>query len=219
MAVCRNCKVMIKDDTDRCPLCQQVVETDGTQRDTYPILRDIAKKVRFLENLFLFLSIVTGSTAILSYLKYVIQAVFVIVLLLLVYANVVLRLAIIGKSGYLFKTVSMVLLALVVMEAIDYVCGYRGWAVNYVWPAGVLALDLSIMILMIVNRRNWQSYMMMQLFAIVLALVPVLLILPGMVTFPWLAAIALAVSVFFFLGTLILGDQRARTEMYRRFHI
>jgi hypothetical protein len=47
----------------------------------------------------------------------------------------------------------------------------------------------------------------------------VILLAVGEVTFSWLAVIACAVSVFIFLGTLIIGDERARTEMKRRFHI
>jgi hypothetical protein len=47
----------------------------------------------------------------------------------------------------------------------------------------------------------------------------VILLAVGEVTFSWLTVIACAASVFIFLGTLIIGDERARTEMKRRFHI
>jgi hypothetical protein len=86
-------------------------------------------------------------------------------------------------------------------------------------PAGVLLMDVGILVLMVVNRRNWQSYMMVQLITILLSLVPVILLAVGEVTFSWLTVIACAASVFIFLGTLIIGDERARTEMKRRFHI
>ena len=38
-----------------------------------------------------------------------------------------------------------------------------GWALTFVFPSAILAMVLATIILMIVNIRNWQSYMMMQL--------------------------------------------------------
>jgi hypothetical protein len=114
---------------------------------------------------------------------------------------------------------SLVILAVVMLLGIDYLTGYRGWSLDYVVPAGILAIDLAIMILMLVNHRNWQSYMMPQLFTIVLALIPVILRLLGVIHSRYMVWIALAVSVFLFAGTLILGDRRSRTELKRRFHI
>ena len=41
----------------------------------------------------------------------------------------------------------------------------------------------------------------------------------GIVTAPILALLAFAFSAALFLGTLIIGDRRARTELRRRFHV
>ena len=61
--------------------------------------------------------------------------------------------------------------------------------------------------------------MMSELLTILLSIVPVVLLQMRIIHFPYLAWWSLGVSVFLFLGTLILGDQRARTELKRRFHI
>lgn len=127
--------------------------------------------------------------------------------------------AILGKSGYLAKTVCLVLLAIVMLLGIDYLTGYRRWSLDYVFPGGIIAIDLALFILILVNRRNWQSYMMSELLTILLSIVPVVLLQMRIIHFPYLAWGSLGVSVFLFLGTLILGDQRARTELKRRFHI
>ena len=129
------------------------------------------------------------------------------------------RMAILGKSGYLAKTVCLVLLAIVMLLGIDYLTGYRRWSLDYVFPGGIIAIDLALFILILVNRRNWQSYMMSELLTILLSIVPVVLLQMRIIHFPYLAWGSLGVSVFLFLGTLILGDQRARTELKRRFHI
>ncbi|MCI7108411.1 MAG: DUF6320 domain-containing protein [Lachnospiraceae bacterium] len=218
---CQKCNVIILDDTDRCPLCQHVLQSDGGMAENaYPNAIAVTKRFRFWENLFLFLSILVES--LLVWINYSVNpevAWSLVVGLILIYANAVFRMAVVGKSGYMFKTLTLVILAIVMLLGIDYLTGYRRWSLDYVLPCGVLALDLVLIILMLVNRRNWQSYMMPQLFTILLSLIPVILRVMGVIQFPYLVWIALAASVFLFLGTLILGDQRARTELKRRFHI
>ena len=94
-----------------------------------------------------------------------------------------------------------------------------GWSVNYALPSAIILVDVGIIICMIVNRRNWQSYMMWQIFMILCSIVPVILIFTGIVTAQLFALIAFAFSLFLFLGTLIIGDRRARVELKRRFHV
>jgi hypothetical protein len=186
----------------------------------YPDARIAVRRFRFFENLVLFLSIAAESTMLV--IDYMLDAHIgwsLIVGLILFYGNVVLRLAIVGKSGYQFKIISLVVVAIAVLVGIDYLTGYRGWSINYVFPAGVLLMDLGILILMIINRRNWQSYMMTQILTILMSLIPVILLAVGIVTFPYVALVAFGASVFLFLGTLIMGDRRAKTELKRRFHI
>ena len=119
----------------------------------------------------------------------------------------------------LFRSLTLVILAVLMLLGIDYLTGYQGWSLDYVLPLGILLIDLTLLILTLVNRRNWQSYMMAQILAILLSLIPVGLRLGGIIKFPYLVWIAFATSVFLFLGTLIIGDRRARTELKRRFHV
>ena len=221
MSKCRNCQIEILDQTEKCPFCHCVLEADGKEREPmYPDARVTVRKFRFLENLLLFLSIVAETVLItINYMTGMTFPWSLMVGLILFYANVVLRLAIIGKSSYQFKTVCLVFVAIFVLLAMDYLTGYRGWALNFVYPSGILLMDAGILILMIINHRNWQSYMMIQILTILMSLVSVIFLAVGVVSFTYLPLIALGVSVFIFLGTLILGDQRAKTELKRRFHI
>ena len=158
MNKCKKCNVVILDDTDRCPLCKHVLESDGIPGESrYPDAIATARKFRFVENLVLFISIVAECLLI---------------------------------------------------------------AINFQVDREVAwSIDLALFILILVNRRNWQSYMMSELLTILLSIVPVVLLQMRIIHFPYLAWGSLGVSVFLFLGTLILGDQRARTELKRRFHI
>ncbi len=105
------------------------------------------------------------------------------------------------------------------MILIDYVIGYHGWSVNFVLPGGLLFVDVAILFVMFLNRRNWQSYIMLEISMIFLSMLPLVLIWMDIVTESFISWFAFAVSVLLFLGTLIIGDRRARSELKRRFHV
>ena len=279
MTKCMKCGVYITDNTDKCPLCQQVVapadlssdnqgiagafgqhnnasdestgdtdsaaklingtndtdsaekQTDGTvkfEKSTashdngtrYPDVKGASRKYRLLENIILFLSIV--GQIVLTTVDYMTDQGInwsFIVLLVVIYANVTLRLAIVGRNGYIFKIVSTFVFTVLFLEGIDLLTGASGWALTFVFPSAILAMVLATIILMIVNIRNWQSYMMMQLFLVLMSVIAMILVAVKVIWFPYLAIGAMGASLFLFLGTLIIGDKRARTELKRRFHI
>lgn len=221
MSKCNNCNVIIMDKTDVCPLCHQVLSGDksGTY-NMYPDVKDTSRKYRMAENLILFLSVVI--TLVSLTVDYMIDGEMgwsLIVLLGMFYANATMRLAIAGKSGYRFKMISMVVSAIAVLWGIDYLTGNRGWALSIVFPSAIVLVDIGILILMVVNSRNWQSYMMLQIFTILLSIIPLVLIGAGIIKWKYMALIAMGISLFIFLGTLIIGDKRARNELKRRFHV
>lgn len=279
MTKCMKCGVYITDNTDKCPLCQQVVApvdmssdhkniagafgqhnnvsdestgdtdsaaklingtndidsaekpTDGTAKfekstashdngTRYPDVKGVSRKYRLLENIILFLSIV--GQIVLTTVDYMTDQGInwsFIVLLVVIYANVTLRLAIVGRNGYIFKIVSTFVFTVLFLEGIDLLTGASGWALTFVFPSAILAMVLATIILMIVNIRNWQSYMMMQLFLVLMSVIAMILVAVKVIWFPYLSMGAMGASLFLFLGTLIIGDKRARTELKRRFHI
>ena len=97
--------------------------------------------------------------------------------------------------------------------------GDMGWALTFVFPGAIIAMVIATIVLMIVNRRNWQSYMMMQLFTLLLSSLGMILLGMGVITTTYLVMTAMCCSLLLFLGTLIIGDERARTELKRRFYV
>lgn len=221
MSRCVKCGVEILDQSERCPLCQHVLEHGGMEQiPAYPDVRQTVRRFRFLENLILFLSIMIETLLIYLNLRIHPQLLWSVMAGLgLIYGNVVLRLAVLGKSGYIYKTVILVIMAILMLLGIDYLSGYRRWSLNYVLPCGIILMDIAVIVMMIINNRNWQSYMMMEIFMVLCSVATVILSVVGVVTVQLFAIIALGCSVFLFLGTLILGDRRAQEELKRRFHL
>ena len=220
MSRCKQCNVEILDETERCPLCHSVLEKTVEVENMYPNVRTMTRRLAQLRSIYLFVAILVE--ALLIYLNVLSDSEMfwsAIPGLAMLYGYLVLRYAILGKSGYKGKIIVLTLIAILMVVAIDFVVGYRGWSVNYALPSAILLVDAGILILMCINRRNWQSYMMWQIFMILCSVVPLVLYAVGIVTAPLLALLAFAFSAALFLGTLIIGDRRARTELRRRFHV
>ncbi|HBD78537.1 DUF6320 domain-containing protein [Roseburia hominis] len=220
MSRCKQCNVEILDETERCPLCHSVLEKTVEVENMYPNVRTMTRRLALLSRIYLFVAILVE--ALLIYLNVLSDSEMfwsAIPGLAMLYGYLVLRYAILGKSGYKGKIIVLTLIAILMVVAIDFVVGYRGWSVNYALPSAILLVDAGILILMCINRRNWQSYMMWQIFMILCSVVPLVLYAVGIVTAPLFALLAFAFSAALFLGTLIIGDRRARTELRRRFHV
>ena len=220
MSKCRQCKIEILDETERCPLCGSVLEQTVEVENMYPNVRLKARKMMLFGRIYLFCAILTE--ALLVYLNVTLESKIwwsLITGLALFYGYMVIRFAILGKTGYRMKVVVLTAMAILMMVAIDFLAGYHGWALNYVLPSGIILIDAGIILLMIVNHRNWQSYLMWQITMILFSLIPVLFAVFGIITEPLSSGLAMAFSVALFLGTVIIGDRRARVELKRRFHI
>jgi len=220
MSKCRNCNVEILDETEFCPLCHTVLEQTEELENMYPDARLKTQKLKFATRLFLFCALVVEFILIVIDFNGENQVHWsVLVGLGLLYVYTVLRYAELGKSGYRAKTIVLVLLAVLLTVVVDFITGYRGWSVDYVASGGILLVDVIIIVLMIWNRRNWQSYLMWQIAMILFGVIPAVLYLVGLEHNFIMAFLPLIVSVFLFVGTLMIGGRRAGQELYRRFHI
>lgn len=220
MSKCKQCKVEIKDETHYCPLCHCVLEQGEDDKDTYPDVRFKTKRLMLVARIYLFVALIASVLLVLVNRTFY-HGVWwsAIAIAGLAYIYLTLHFAILNDAGYRMKIVVLTVFGILTVILIDVVMGYRGWSINYVLPGLVLLIDIGIIILMIVNARNWQSYLLFQIAVILCSLISWILWKMGLLTHPLLSQIAFGVSVFLFLGTVIIGDRRARTELKRRFHV
>ena len=168
MSKCKVCHVEIKDESSICPLCHNVIEQNENSENVYPDVRVFTRKMRMVSNVFLLFMIVIA--AVVTYINYEFTKGIwwsFIVDAALLYVYLILRFLVLGNSGYRTKMIWMPLISIMYLILVDWVTGYRGWALNFVLPGGILLLDLGILVLMFVNFRNWQSYLPLQLWMMV----------------------------------------------------
>ena len=220
MSKCRQCNIEVLDETERCPLCNTVLDETEEMENMYPDIRVKTRKLVFFSRVYLFLAVVIEIILInICMLTEVQSLVYIISGLVLLFGYIVIKYAILGTSGYIAKTVVLTVIAVIMLVAIDFFVGYDGWSVNYVLPSGILLIDVGILALMVINRKNWQSYLMLQIFMVICSGVAVVMNAFQIITEPIVSIIALSVSVILLLGTVIVGGRRSRVELKRRFHI
>lgn len=220
MSRCNKCNIEILDATESCPLCRSILEQTEAMENMYPNAGHKTQKLFFFSRLYVFLALVIEFSLIGIDIRLQPQIKWSVLFgSVFLFFYIVIRFAIIGKSGYKNKLTVVVLSAVLLSITCDFATGYHGWAVNYILSSGILFVDLIILILLITNRRNWQSYMLLQILMILCSFIPLLLYLFEIEQYPILAMMPLTVSSFLFLGTWILGGRRATLELKRRFHI
>lgn len=225
MKYCKQCKVNIADPTNICPLCQSVLEKkEGTEDITegmYPVVGIHRKGYKFVLQVCAFVCLVAMVIlAVVNYMTYNGLMWSIISNGGILYLLVTLRFTLFNAhEGHTMKILMQVIAVMLLTLLIDYILGYQGWSVTYAFPTIVLVADVLIIILMLINKKTWHSYILLQMAMLVVScLVGLYLLLhpgsPGL-----LAGCALGVSAIMFLGTVCLGDARAIGEIKRRFRV
>ncbi len=220
MNKCKNCGVRVITPGEKCPLCQGVLEGDEEGTKTYPDAARERRHVYFVYRIFLFISIVTGILcALINYYVTPHSTWSVIVIGCLVYGMVMFYLLVDENAGYRKRIFSGVIGAVLLIILVDYLTGFEGWSLDYVLPGAMILIDLSLVLLMLINHRNWQSYLILQLFMILICIVPLVLHYVGLIHNELLAIISFFITLILFIGSLTLGGRTAITELKRRFYV
>lgn len=220
MAKCRNCNVEILDVSHFCPLCRTVLEADDSLENMYPNERMLMRKYHFLSRIYLFSILMIE--AVLVLLNIILDSEIwwcIITALGLLYSYLVLRYAIIGKSGHRSKAFVLILLGVLSGIAIDFVLGYRGWAVDFLLPAGILIMDVVLVICIFINRRCWHSYIMWLVSMQLCSIIPIVLFINNLENHWYIACMPALLTAAILLGVFIIGGKRSTDEIRRRFHI
>lgn len=220
MGYCKQCKVKINDPVSVCPLCHCAVKKEGDEFWRYPEVGIKMKKMQLALRIYLAAAVVVQ--IVLFYLNTKIWtdmqwSLWTATTFVAVYVG--MRMSISNRTGYRSRTIGLTVFATAYIVLIDYELGFQGWSVNYVLPASIILLNIAVIVMIFVNMRNWQSYLIVELFLVLCSGIPMLLIGLGVATETMLPHIAIFFSIGLFVSTVIVGGRKAKTELKRRFHI
>lgn len=234
MSRCNRCNIDILDETLSCPLCDGVLELNSkalpaNDTDTglyvsrsvmYPDITPSVRKIKFVFKLVIFCCIlIECALIIINYLTSHTIDWSIICGVAMLYLCFSFIYSFKHNTSHRTKMMIHTLAVMICSVLIDFAIGYKGWSMNFALPCSVLVLDGAILVLIFVNSGNWQSYILLQVYAVILSIILCILSLFQLYTFPLLVYISAGVSILFFVGTLIFGEKRATTELKRRFHV
>lgn len=205
-----------------CPLCQNALTSFDHEKveNTYPKIVFDTRIFQIIARAFIFFSVIlAGVLMLINYLTF--SGVFwsAISTASVGYAIVTLKYSIQNNMNIAAKIFIQTFGAMAMVLIIDFVFGYSGWSVNYAIPGLIMLADASILVLMLVNFMNWQSYLLFQIELIASSIILVILYFVGVVSRPILVFVAAGITLLLWLGTMIFGDRKAKNELKRRFHI
>ena len=231
MNKCRNCNVIVYDDTDVCPLCHSVLdEPEDEERAAYSMFSqkgapypDINKRNRilhFVTRLILFLFILAEIGLVI--VNYNVTPQFWwsgISGIAMVYTYISMVYWIHHDAGYAAKIGLQICLTIALLIGIDYFTGMSGWSLQWAVPGVILFGDAIVFCLMMLNRHHWYSYTLLLLMIAIFSGVIIGLYFAGKIESIILPGISAAVNGVYLLGTIIFGDRAFAREMKRRFHV
>ncbi len=242
MSRCVRCKVNILDDAVMCPLCRGVLERDmeiQEQADSvsdkkkdknldhyhscslsYPDIYPAIRMMQFVKKLSVFVAVLAECVLLLiNYLTYNGVKWSLVTGVGLAYACFTLMYSFKQNKSIQRKLLVQLVFAFAAFVLIDATIGYKGWSITLAIPTAVMVVEITIIVLMIVNHRNWQNYLLTALALFLISIVMVVLALFEVIEFNLLSIIAVAATGLLVLGTLVFGDKRAENELRRRFHV
>lgn len=212
-----------------CPLCNSVLELEeegdkGAKREEqgmYPDIRLRTKIFRIAIRIYFVVALLLESVlVIVNILTYSGIWWSVICGAAFLFLFFTLRFSIFNHNhGHMLKIAVEAIGVVLFTLLVDFLVGYKGWSLAYVMPSVIILVDLTIIVLMIVNNLNWQGYLSLQIGMIVFSGVGIVLFYMEVIERPLLTFISALFSLLLFLGTVLIGDKRAKTELKRKFHV
>lgn len=221
MAWCRSCQVTIKDDTKICPLCGGVLESDGTdpKPSMYPtlVLKEkvmvrVTQSACIIGALLEVFLIMINLTINPEFLWCVITGTSFLYVILVLYTTTIPNLAL--RSRFLILSMALILIGL----SVDWVTGFRGWALSVELPIQILFMNIVIFVLYLIQIRDFQQYIWMCFLNLFLCGIGYIAFLFGYRIFSGLLIAATIVTVTEMLLIMVRGGKRTPAELKRRFH-
>lgn len=221
MNYCKRCKVNVSDNTNICPLCKTVLDnTNGEEtQDAYPAIEVNPHKYNIIKRTLLFVSIlVAAASVVTNYLTYDAVLWSAITIAAIIYIWILMIYSVKRNTNIASQILIQVLCVSILSFIMDNSLGYIGWSVNHVIPEITILANVAVLVIVIVNRMYWYTYVLNQIVIAACGLIPGVLWLTGVIQVPLPSIIAMVTSFLVLVITIIFGDKTIKGELKRRFH-
>ncbi len=220
MQYCEHCKVNIRDNNKKCPLCQNPLpETDEEIENIFPYIpikydRHMAQKII----IFLSVAIIVISYAIyiifpvsINWPKYVFSTVICI--------WIILAVAIRKRNNIPKNMVIQVGVISAIIVFWDLITGFKGWSINYGIPLICVAAMVVLFITAKIMNLKARDYLFYLFIVILYGFVPIIFIVTDFVQVLYPSIICIATSIVSFVALLLFQGDDIKNELDKRMHV
>lgn len=219
MKYCEKCRVSVRGDRARCPLCNAVLHGDP-EPSGFPSLPDESKRRRLWISIAALASVtVCVVCLLLNYLNRKGGFWSLPVVCGVVCAWLMLGIALFKKQN-IPKTLMWEVFAASVLSIVwDHQIGWRGWSINYVIPVVCMGAMVTLVVLSLVGHLHPQSLIVYLLTDLLLGIVQTVLLFTGWVTALLPSVLCVGVSAVTLAAMLIFHGRQVWEELQRRLHM
>ena len=217
MSKCLKCGVNVNSVTNKCPLCDSII--DDTKDNIYP--RKIkGLKYRFVRKISLFITLMCSLCVLL--LNYYLTpnyrwSLFVVVQLLIFY---ILFFKILdGKNRVLRMLFAFNILVCFISIFWDIYTGFKGWSLDYVYPSLCITYGIFVLLLRFINYFAFRQNTSYIYFNICLGFVPLLLLYLDIVKVDILADLSVVIAFINLIILIIFDWSDLKNFIAKKFHL
>jgi len=231
MTRCPQCRVILYNKTETCPLCHCVTEEIGGEEQEkilgrfgegapYPDAQRRQRFVRFALRLVLFIFVIAEALLItINYLTPITYPWSAISGVAFLYTYLFLVYWVRHDSGFAAKVGLQILFTMLVLYEIDHMTGAYGWSLQWAIPGVILFGDAIAFFLMMLNRRRWASYTLLLLLMGGCSIFIFVLYFVGTITNIIMPVLCISITGVYIFATVTFGQRGVSQELKRRFHI
>ena len=228
---CPKCNIALYNSPEMCPLCHCVThETDETEAEhirelfggdaPYPDVVGRRRKLRFALRIMLLVFVI--AEILMIFINHVTSITYpwsLITGVSLLYIYLSLVYWVHYDAGFASKVGLQMMITMLLLVVIDYCNGMRGWSFQWALPGIILLGDLIVVVLMLVNRSRWQSYLLLLLLMAICALILIVFYFVGLIGSITMPLICEIITCLYLFAMILFGGRKAEHEFSRRFHI
>lgn len=220
MKRCYKCNVDVNSSLNKCPLCQNEIESGKVENSVFPLIPTIYKSHRLLYKILSFISIfgVIVCLTINSIVSKEISWFWFVVAGILCFWITLITAVRRRRSHFmklLFTEFNLIIITTILW---DYFTGWSLWSVNYVLPFICISYILAMFIMRIFFKYYIKDYMIYITLNCLIGIVPLFLLLFKVVTVTWPSIVSGLISIFVVALLAIFNRKSFTKELTRRFH-
>ncbi|WP_213818829.1 DUF6320 domain-containing protein [Garciella nitratireducens] len=219
MQYCNHCKVQIRGNQRKCPLCNSLLIKGNNEQAIFPKIPPFYKK-HLAMKIMIFVSItaIIGSFAIYRMIPaHVNWPILVLFGLLSMWISLLVTI----KNRYHISKNILWQVAIVSILSIfwDWKTGWAGWSLNYVIPTVSVSAMFVMYVIAKIMKLSTRDYILSLFSDALLGIIPIVFLLFNWVDIIYPSIICATISIIFIAAILIFQGENIKSELSKKMHL